>query len=272
MNKVSVTMPVGIDAILAGSQVESKHVLLLYTSCMNKYAIQASFFAASDWDEKLVYVTCEEPGPVISKFERLKPVVSVIHPDDIDDLKTMDGKLRIIADNLLQHGRLEEFLTKNNNSIALCMYDLARLEPERLRMLAASHDRMILNTPDMMVLSANFLRELDIADETIERFVKEYLDIVVLALIANKPMCGTDIIDSVHRDLNVLLSPGTIYPLLHRLKKEGLLDCEYGVKKKVYKAAKSSEANIRSILDEHLLANQFLNGFLKSRGSEESII
>lgn len=110
--------------------------------------------------------------------------------------------------------------------------------------------------------------KLDAADATIERFVKEYLDIVVLALVASKPMCGTDILDIVHRNFNVLLSPGTIYPLLHRLKEEGLLECECSIKKKVYKPARGSEANIRRILDEHCSTNEFLSDFLKSRSSE----
>jgi DNA-binding PadR family transcriptional regulator len=110
--------------------------------------------------------------------------------------------------------------------------------------------------------------DIKLIDATIERFVKEYLDIVVLALIAGKPMCGTDILDIVHRNFNVLLSPGTIYPLLHRLKKEGLLECECSIKKKVYKPAKGSEANIQRILNEHSLANEFLNDFLKSRNLE----
>jgi DNA-binding PadR family transcriptional regulator len=102
-------------------------------------------------------------------------------------------------------------------------------------------------------------------DATVERFVKEYLDIVILALIAGKPMCGTDILDIVHRNFNVLLSPGTIYPLLHRLKKEGLLEYECSIKKKVYKPARGSEANIRRILEEHSQANEILNDFLKYR-------
>ncbi len=77
--------------------------------------------------------------------------------------------------------------------------------------------------------------------------------------------------DIIHRNFNVLLSPGTIYPLLHKLKNEGLLECEYDIKKKIYKPAKGSEADIRSILDEHLLANELLSDFLMSRGLEAEI-
>jgi DNA-binding PadR family transcriptional regulator len=270
----------GIDAILTGSLALSKHILFLYTSHMNKYAIQSSFFAMSDNDEELLYITGEQPGLIMGMFEK-NINLTVIRPENIDDLKTRGGRLRIIMDmssigerreslmdpsemdeDLRVHKRLEEFLIENKNSIALCMYDLSQLPPERIQKLAASHDRLILNTPDITVLSGE---KLDVSDATIERFVKEYLDVVVLALVAGKPMCGTDILDIVHRDFNVLLSPGTIYPLLHRLKKEGLLECECSIKKKIYKPARGSEANIQRILDEHSSANEFLNDFLKSR-------
>ncbi len=268
----------GIDAILNGLLVQSKHVLFLYTSHVNRYAIQSSFFAMSNDDEKLVYLTYEQPELIMSKFEKLNFNLSVIHPENADILKTVGSKLRIVMDMahvdegckslyemneyLQAHQRLEEFLAENKNNFALCMYDLSILEPESIQKLVASHDRLILNTPDITFLSGE---KLDVVDATIERFVKDYLDIVVLALISSKPMCGTDILDIVHRNFNILLSPGTIYPLLHRLKEIGLLECECSVKKKVYKPAKGSEENIRHMLDEHSLANEFLNDFLKSQ-------
>lgn len=273
MNKKS-----GIGAILTGLLVQSKHVLFLHALHANRYAIQSSFFAMSNDDEKLVYLTYEQPELIMSKFENLNYNLSVIHPGNADTLKTGSSKLRIILDMapgeeslmnppkkdeyLRAHQRLEEFLTENKNNVALCMYDLSILEPESIQKLAASHDRLILNTPDITFLSGE---KLDAVDATIERFVKDYLDIVVLALISSKPMCGTDILDIVHRNFNILLSPGTIYPLLHRLKEEGLLECECSVKKKIYKPAKGSEENIRRVLDEHSSANEFLNDFLKSQ-------
>ncbi|MFZ2411183.1 MAG: PadR family transcriptional regulator [Candidatus Methanoperedens sp.] len=258
MNKKS---PSGIDAVLTGSLVKSRHVLFLYTSLVNKYAIQASFLASSCEDENLLYITEKEPCTVVNKFE-LGHELRVIHPEDTGSLETT-GKFRIIIDGVESHEKIEN-LTENKNNISLCMYDISRLSNERLRKFAAIHDRLILNTPDTTVLSSGIFEKFNTADETIERLVKEYLDIVVLALVAGKPMCGTDIMDIVHRNFNVLLSPGTIYPLLHRLKKDGLLECDCSIKKKVYKPAEGSEAHIRDILGGHLLANEFLNGFLKS--------
>lgn len=267
MNKEPVMISTGIDAILAGPNVQSRHILLLYTSYIDKYAIQTSFFAACETNEKPVYITYEEPGFIIRKFEDicLKPIV--IHPERIHDLKNMGNRMRIINDGISGYEGLEKSLAGNNN-IVLCMYDLAGLESKSLQDLVASHDKLILNTPDMTVLSTALFDKQKVTDATIERFVKDYLDILILASIAHKPMCGTDIIDMVHRDFKVLLSPGTVYPLLHKLKNEGLLECEYRIKKKVYKPAEGNKANIRSILDEHMLANEFINGFLKSKGSE----
>ncbi len=255
------------DNALTGTLSLSRHILFLYTSNINKYVVQSSFFAMSVDAEHLVYVTDEQPGLIMKMFEKNKNL-SVIHSEDRDSLKTMGKKLRIIMDMSsikTGHEELETFLDENKNITALCMYDLSRLAPERLKKLAASHDRLILNTPDITILSGE---KFDVADASIERFVKEYLDIVVLALIASKPMCGTDILDIVHKNFNVLLSPGTLYPLLHRLKKEGLLECECSIKKKFYKPAKGSEISIWHILNEHNIANTFLNDFIKSRCSE----
>lgn len=255
----------GIDAILEGAIVESRHVLFLYTSLVNKYAIQASFLASSCENEQLLYITEKEASVVMNQFD-LGQELLVIHPENIGSLGTTEN-LRIIIDGIESHEKLHD-LTGNENNIAMCMYDLSRLPGEKVRELAACHNRLILNTPDMAVLSSGLFDRRDHADVTIDRLVREYLDIVILALVAGKPMCGTDIMDIVHRNFNVLLSPGTIYPLLHRLKKEGLLECDCNIKKKLYKPAKGSEGHIRDILDGHLLANEFLNGFVKSNTSE----
>ncbi len=79
-------------------------------------------------------------------------------------------------------------------------------------------------------------------------------------------MCGTDIIKSIRKSFNVSLSTGTVYPLLHDLEDKGLLDCEYGIrrryKKKLYKP--KDEQQVKDILREHVQSNNILNKFLRS--------
>lgn len=256
---------IGIDIILEGAIDKCRHVLFLYTSLVNKYAIQASFLASYRKGEHLLYITEKEPSTVVNQLN-IGHELLVIHPGNIAGLENRDN-LRMIIDGIESHEILDS-LTGNENNIAMCMYDLSQVQGTKVRELIKGHNRLILNSPDMAVLSSGMFDRSGQNDETIDRLVRDYLDILILALLAGKPMCGTDIMDIVHRNFNVLLSPGTIYPLLHKLKKEGLLECDCNIKKKVYKPAKGSEAHIREILDGHLLANEFLNGFVKSNTSE----
>ncbi len=260
-----------INAILAGAS-GLKHVLYLYTSNVNKHAIQSSFLAMAREGEEIVYVTAD-PKSVLDQFKRLSTELSTIRPWELDDLDiTGERKMRLVVDagsikgdHIQREKRLAEISTSYP---VLCTYDISKLEPEIIEELATQHDKLVLATHDVTILSSESLDDLEVSDAFIERFVREYLDMVVLALIASKPMCGTDIIDVVHKNFNVLLSPGTIYPLLHELEERGLLECEYEIKRKIYKPAKDSEPEIHGILNEHLQANEFLNRFLREAGLE----
>ena len=99
--------------------------------------------------------------------------------------------------------------------------------------------------------------------------MKNYLDMIVLALILDKPMCGTDVMKVIHKNFNVLLSPGTVYLLLHALEENRLLECEYNIKKKIYRPVEGEKAEIRNMLKEHILSSRFLNEFLRSVGGKQ---
>jgi DNA-binding PadR family transcriptional regulator len=93
--------------------------------------------------------------------------------------------------------------------------------------------------------------------------VKDNLESLILALLQKKPMCGIEIIGNIHLEFNVLLSPGTIYPLLQSLKDKGLLSIEKNGKEKVYLPARNAEPKIRSMIDEHIQIRKLLNQYLK---------
>jgi len=270
MNECSGSINSGLNLVLTES-LTGQHILFLYSSKSNKDKIRDSFLAMSRIDEKLVYVTDEKVEQKNNSDSHSNIHFSVISPKNIDSLKEFQGKLRIIIDDAAVHEKVEELTAANNKNTILCMFDLSKLEPEKIKKLVSSHDRLILNTPDITMLSGETLKKSDVREAAVERFVKDYLDVVVLALIASRPMCGMDILDTVHKNFNVLLSPGTIYPLLHKLKKERLLECECGIKKKMYRPASGSEENIRNILDKHRQANEFLNGFLSTKDFEAVI-
>ena len=64
--------------------------------------------------------------------------------------------------------------------------------------------------------------------------VKSFLDIIVLSMLKGSPSHGYGIIADIHKRFDVLLSPGTLYPLLYSLEKQGLITIELDGRRKNY--------------------------------------
>jgi DNA-binding PadR family transcriptional regulator len=61
----------------------------------------------------------------------------------------------------------------------------------------------------------------------VDRIVKANGEIFVLHVLANKPMCGYDVIKEIFLSCSVLLSQGNVYPILHPLEEKGILRAEF---------------------------------------------
>lgn len=72
-------------------------------------------------------------------------------------------------------------------------------------------------------------------EETIENLVKVFLDVIVLAMLNGSPRHGYRIIADLHKKFGVLLSPGTLYPLLYRLEAEKLAEVKEVKRRKLYR-------------------------------------
>jgi len=267
------------------SSIEFKHTLHLYSSDINKYAVQAPFLAATKEGEWAVYVTDEAPATVMKEFEGLGVELLVIKPEELGGLATTDSDLRIVVDagsidqsrlqrlrreareaiaKYIDHSRREKYLAESyKDHLILCAYDMGKLDPDLVKQLVVFHDKLVLTTSDTTMLAAESLDRAGLATESVQQFVKDEIETIVLALVLREPMCGTDIIKTIHSEFNVLLSPGTIYPLLHELEGKGLLKCEYGVKTKMYRPMEDAEEKIRKMLEEHIKASRFLSRFLQ---------
>ncbi|MDW7731371.1 MAG: PadR family transcriptional regulator [Methanolobus sp.] len=53
--------------------------------------------------------------------------------------------------------------------------------------------------------------------------VKSHLEIIVLSMLSGRSVSGYDIIKEIAIKYNVLLSQGTVYPLLHSMKEDGII-------------------------------------------------
>jgi len=93
-----------------------------------------------------------------------------------------------------------------------------------------------------------------------EKFVKAFLDILVLATLNNGPQCGYEILARIHEKLGVLISPGTLYPMLHVLEEKGIIESRSNNRKKDYVLTrKGLEMFKTSSNDFKTLSNIFLN-------------
>jgi DNA-binding PadR family transcriptional regulator len=250
------------------------HTLHLYTSKVDKFEIQRAFLIFMREDERAKYVTSDDPKSVIREFKPLNVELEIIKPEELNVLEKANCKLRIIVDaGSMLHQEEQEIrameqyindLGKKQTLRCLCTYDVTRLDPETIRQFAAYHNHLQLTTNDITMVSGNFVDKSRLSYDSIERMVKDNLETIILALLRRKTMCGTEIIGTIHMEFNVLLSPGTIYPLLQSLKDRGLLTCDKNGKAKTYSPARDAELKIRSMIDERIQARKLLTDYLVS--------
>jgi PadR family transcriptional regulator PadR len=87
---------------------------------------------------------------------------------------------------------------------------------------------------------------------------KGVLELAVLNALANEALYGYDLVRSLGGDTGLGIAEGTIYPLLSRLKKEGLVesyleDSAEGPARKYYRLTKAGRRML-DMMNEHWLA------------------
>src|SRR2546427_13005297 len=56
-----------------------------------------------------------------------------------------------------------------------------------------------------------------------ERFVRSFLDWLVLSILRGRPAYGHEMILSIEEEFHVFVSPGSLYPILYSLEQSGLV-------------------------------------------------
>lgn len=106
--------------------------------------------------------------------------------------------------------------------------------------------------------------EVSVADS----LVTESLDEILLALIASShdDRHGTGLMEELERQFDARLSPGTIYPRLHGLESDGILDVHELVQTKQYSIVDNSNAKtmIERAAYQHLAMGMFLQASLEA--------
>ncbi len=226
-----------------------KHTLHFYTADINKYAIQIPFLAQGNG--KKIYVTNDKEDAA-KELKDMK--VSIVKPEEFK----IEKNARIVVDATSSSFLEFEEKLQNLKCVVLCTYDLTKINPSLLKRIVQLHDKLIITNSSSTLISG---KEEKPDEKAIEKFVKRELPTITLALILNKPMCGHDIMKVLHRNFNVLISPGSLYPLLKDLEKKGLLKCEYKIKNKIYQV--NEKEAVKNMLAKQVQANHFISKFIE---------
>lgn len=81
-----------------------------------------------------------------------------------------------------------------------------------------------------------------------ERYVKQFLDIIILSALRNEPLCGFDIIQFLNKNFDVLLSAGSVYPILHSLEEKKFLKTKKDRRKIIYMITKNGKKTLDNML------------------------
>ncbi|MBI5347217.1 MAG: PadR family transcriptional regulator [Candidatus Aenigmarchaeota archaeon] len=165
------------------------------------------------------------------------------------------------AESFLNYEEREKVLSKLHCDAVLCMYDITKLGKDDCRRIVEKHSKAIIIKDNNMLDTGPSLA--NTTNGFFEKFVKDELKTIILAMVSKEPICGINIKKRIYDNFHVLLSSGTLYPLLHKLEKEGLLQSKLGFEKvRIYTVI--DRERITRMLNDHMQAKNFLNMFLRS--------
>lgn len=151
-------------------------------------------------------------------------------------------------------------------------FHLNSVNQESVRQLASTHTRTVMSPKEgetsisfaQPKLGEEAFSELPpihvVSAESMEQSVKKSLDYVVLSLLVQTPMCGFDVIKTIVQRFNVLISQGTVYPILYSLQAKGYLTTELAPdnKTRFYVPTEAGRDYIKNKIREYIIAQEHI--------------
>jgi PadR family transcriptional regulator PadR len=106
------------------------------------------------------------------------------------------------------------------------------------------------------------------------QILKGLAELALLTLLRGEPKYGLEILDGLRTEAGLDVAEGTIYPLLHRLERAGLvrsewrLDHEGGRPRKYYALTKAGAAESSTLVDEWRQLSSKLSSFLNRKAKQ----
>lgn len=101
-------------------------------------------------------------------------------------------------------------------------------------------------------------------EQIIEKQVKTFLDLVILAMLKERSMHGYKIIAIIHREFGILLSPASLYPQLHYLEENRLLEPYSKEGKVIYSLTPKGKEILEKKINAYNLSMKIMTKFIKT--------
>jgi len=124
--------------------------------------------------------------------------------------------------------------------------------------------------PDRLKKSLEVKNQILNRDRQVEDIVKNHLEIIILSMLSERPMCGYDLIKEIFAKYNVFLSQGTVYPFLYSLKEEGILKAEFlkgDMRTKIYSVTQEGKQIIEKRVYEFIEVTEYFLNSIRKIGS-----
>lgn len=95
------------------------------------------------------------------------------------------------------------------------------------------------------------------------RFLKEFMDVLIMVRMREGETSGYDIISHFHQKFDFLVSPGTVYSVLYAMERDGLIEARSIDRKRIYSLTPKGATTIRAINDSSEVLESLLASLLK---------
>jgi DNA-binding PadR family transcriptional regulator len=109
-------------------------------------------------------------------------------------------------------------------------------------------------------------------DKIAERHLKTCLDIVIMAILTGGSTHGYKIIATLHKEFGILLSPGSLYPTLHRLEDDKLIESTLDKGKVVYRVTSAGKEKFGKAVAAYNFSIQKMWRFVKTYGESSPLL
>jgi DNA-binding PadR family transcriptional regulator len=105
--------------------------------------------------------------------------------------------------------------------------------------------------------------ERQVVNTIYERFLKEFMDILIMVKMKEGETSGYDLLTYFHKKFDLLVSPGTVYSVLYSMERNGLIKARGVDRKRIYTLTPKGEATIKAIRESSEVLESFLTRLLK---------